>query len=196
VPLFVLPTADIERLVGFNFHRGALACGRRPPEPTIDQLTSRLGPLARLVVCPETHDPQNLGSILRSAAALGIDAVVLGQRSADPFSRRVLRVSMGSVFKQTILTSNDLQRDLTVLRGPGGVELVAAVIDSTAESLERFAWAPRSALLLGNEAHGLEPGLVALCERRVTIGMHGGTDSLNVAQAAAILLYEMTRARR
>jgi tRNA G18 (ribose-2'-O)-methylase SpoU len=111
---------------------------------------------------------------------------------ADPFSRRVLRVSMGAALHLPIVESRDLAADLAELAA-ARFELVAAVLDPAAEPLAKVRRGKRLALLLGGEGHGLAAQWLTLCHRRVTIPMQVGIDSLNVAVAAAVLLYEFTR---
>lgn len=187
VPLLVIPDAMVESLVGFNFHRGILACGRRLPPPRLDQLAPP-GPTT-LVVCPNVQDPENLGSILRIAAALGGDGVIVGSAAADPFSRRVLRVSMGAALRVPVRQSENVAADLRELSGALAVQLAATVLDPSAEPLAEATRSERFALVLGSEGHGLPAEIVALCQRKITIPMRPGTDSLNVAVAAGILLY-------
>jgi tRNA G18 (ribose-2'-O)-methylase SpoU len=118
-----------------------------------------------------------------------VDAVLVGRGSADPFSRRVLRVSMGGSLRVPIRSADDIGTDLRELRDSLGVELAATVLDSTAEPLATAGRADRFALVFGSEGHGLAPSIVALCHRRITIPMQLGTDSLNVAVAAGIFLH-------
>ena len=188
-PIYVVRRRVLEATIGFNFHRGVLACGRRVAGPAIAEVAG--GETAALLVCPDVQDPTNLGSVIRTAAAFGCGGVVLGSSCADPFSRRVLRVSMGSVLHLPIVESRDLPADLLSLR-ESGFQLVATVIDAAAEPLAGFRPPPKLALLLGSEGHGLSPECVALCDRRVTIPMRLGIDSLNVAVAAAVLLFHCT----
>jgi tRNA G18 (ribose-2'-O)-methylase SpoU len=149
-----------------------------------DQLPTR----ATLVVCPEIHNPENLGGLLRTCHALGVDAVILGEHCADPFSRRVVRVSMGAVLELPILEAHDLKTELPRLCEQSGLELVASVLDSTAQRLECFRRPQRVGLMLGNEAHGLDAFWLANCQHRVTIPMRHGADSLNLVVASGILL--------
>jgi tRNA G18 (ribose-2'-O)-methylase SpoU len=194
VPIYVVDRAHLQATIGFNFHRGVLACGRRLPGPAVTDLIANLqtGP-SMILVCPELHDPTNLGSIIRSAAAFGCQALVRGSRSADPFSRRVLRVSMGAALQLPIALSRDLAADLSLLRD-AGYALAATVLDPAAEPLGSFVPPAKLAIVLGSEGHGLAPEWLALCDRRITIPMHLGTDSLNVAIAAAVLLFHCCRA--
>jgi tRNA G18 (ribose-2'-O)-methylase SpoU len=186
-PLYVAERATLEATIGFNFHRGVLACGRRIPGPTVTEIPTA-EPVSTILVSPGIQDPTNLGSIIRSAAAFGCSAVVLGSHCADPFSRRVLRVSMGTALHLPIVESPHLAADLRRLSG-AGYELVATVLDPSAQPLATFCPPARLALLLGGEGHGLAGEWLELCSRQVTIPMQLGIDSLNVAVAAAVLLY-------
>ncbi|MDA0834973.1 MAG: RNA methyltransferase [Planctomycetota bacterium] len=191
-PVYVLPDHEIEQLVGFNFHRGMLACGYRIENPDLAELIGPAETPRRIVVCPSIQDPENLGAVIRISSAFGIQGLILGPKSADPFSRRVLRVSMGTAFEFPISLSNDLAADLALLEQTG-VRLIASVLDTEAEPLSTFSIGNRWALLLGNEGHGLEDEWIARAHRRVTIPMHNDVDSLNLSVAAGILLYELTR---
>jgi tRNA G18 (ribose-2'-O)-methylase SpoU len=184
----VLPDELIEPLVGFNFHRGILACGRRQPNLTLEELA----PLERrltLAICSEVQDPENLGAILRISAAFGVDGALIGRGSADPLSRRVLRVSMGASLRVPFRESPDLAADLRHLRDQLDVQLAATVLDRSAEPLSTAKRPDRFALLFGSEGHGLPASIVSLCHRRITIPMNQRADSLNVAVAAGIFLH-------
>ena len=192
VPVYVAPAELVSRIVGFRFHSGVIAVGRRRPAITLTELLPKLGPTATLVVLPEITSTENLGGLLRIAAGFGADGVLLGERCCDPFYRQSVRVSMGAVFKLALVQSSDIAADLRGL-GQAGFERIATVLDGAAESLSReTARSSRIALLLGNEAQGLAPHHVALCDRRVTIPMRLGTDSLNVTVAAGIFLYQFS----
>jgi tRNA G18 (ribose-2'-O)-methylase SpoU len=193
-PIYVASHELLMATLGFRFHRGIVACGRRQPRTDISQLLNDLQPRATIVVCPNVEDPTNLGSIIRSTAAFGCDAIVLGSKCADPFSRRVLRVSMGAALHLPILESSDLSADLHRLK-LADFELVAAVLDSAVEPLSTARQTARLALMLGSEGHGLSAQWLAMAQRRVTIPMQLGIDSLNVATAAAVLLYHFCSVR-
>lgn len=192
VPVYVAPRKVLEATIGFNFHRGCLACGlRRPRLVGKDWVPSSERSL--VVVCPDIQDPTNLGTVLRNCAAFGVDLVMLGSRCADPFSRRVLRVSMGAVLELTIAECRDLSVDLQYLRQEYGLRTVATVLHGNAETLEGVMRPARMALLLGSEGHGLEEAWTSSADHRVTIPMQLGTDSLNVAVASGIFLYHFSR---
>ncbi len=192
-PIYVASRELLRATVGFNFHRGVVACGRRKPAVEIGLVLAGLSQkTATVVVCPDVQDPTNLGSIIRSTAAFGCDAILLGRKCADAFSRRVLRVSMGAALQLPIVESADLATDLVSLHGAGFMT-IAAVIDSRAEPLAKAERGERIAILLGSEGHGLEAEWLELAQRRVTIAMQPGIDSLNVSVAAAVLLYQFCR---
>jgi tRNA G18 (ribose-2'-O)-methylase SpoU len=193
VSVFVVPDDAVEKIVGFKFHSGVLACGLRVPSPTIDELASRWAERVTLVLCQDVGNAENLGGLIRIAAGLGADAMVLGERCADPYFRRSIRVSMGAVFSLPIVCSLDLLADIARLRTRWGVEVAATLVAGDAQSLEQASRPQRFALLLGGEAQGLDAAHVAACDRRITIPMHWGTDSLNVAVAAGVMLYHFTR---
>lgn len=192
VPVFVTSAEAIEEIVGFEFHRGVLACGHRSVSPALSDACSALRSVATVLACVDVQDPTNLGGILRSCAAFGVDAVLLSKGCADPLARRVLRVSMGGAFNMPIVECEDVARDLATLRSDFGFDLVATVVD-TGDPLETSVRAPRTALLIGSEAQGLPHVLVEQADRQVTIPMSLNTDSLNASVAAGVLLYHFTR---
>ena len=193
-PIYVMPLPLLQATVGFRFHRGVMACGVRRAGPTTDAILEGAvnRETATFVVCPDVQDPTNLGSIVRSAAAFGCGAVILGSKCADPFSRRVLRVSMAASLALPIVESYDLALDLQHLSA-AGFECVATVLDPAAEPLSDFRRQQRTAVLFGSEGHGLADEWLAQCQRRITIPMHAGIDSLNVAVATAIVLWQLSR---
>ena len=195
VPVFVAPAEVVNGVIGFKFHSGVMAVGKRPEPLAIHQIMPpELLPRRRmtLVVCPDTSNTENLGSLIRISAAFGADAMILGERCCDPFFRQSVRVSMGAVFVLPIVQSKALKDDLTWLRRERQFEVIATVVGQESEALRGFKRGERIAVLFGNEAQGLHAEHVGLCDRRVTIPMKLGTDSLNVAVAAGVILYELT----
>ncbi len=190
-PVYVVSEETACQLLGFHFHAGVLACGLRGPRPTVQDLLPLL-PAAEphlLVACPHMTDPDNLGSLIRVARALGVGGMLLGHGCCDPFSRRTLRVSMGNAFELPIVESRDLAGDLLCLRREHGFTVTATVVDPESQPLHQVRRVPRDVLLLGNEAHGLDSRWRSLCDREVTIPMSTGVDSLNVTLAAGICLH-------
>src|SRR5262249_25242226 len=161
--------------------RGVLACGRRTAELNLSELCATLAHANRclLVLCPDIRDPANLGTIIRTAAAFGASGLVAGRTGTNPFSRRVLRTSMGSVLRMPIVQTDDWNGALTTLHR-SGFKSIATVLDADAVALRASACLPRAAIFFGNEDEGLPADLVAGCQHRVTLPMAARVDSLNV----------------
>lgn len=191
-PVYVASEAALEAVTGYNVHRGALAAMERPSLPSLAELTRE----ARLVVVLEgIVDHTNVGAIFRSAAGLGAEAVVVSPACADPLYRRSVKVSMGTVFQVPWTRADQWPGALDDLRAAGFV-VGALALTEGAVSLAEFAGAghERVALVLGAEGDGLTREALSAADAVVTIPMAGGVDSLNVAAASAVAMWEL-RAR-
>lgn len=189
VPVFVVSPEIAEALTGYAVHRGALASMHRPVLPSVAQVVRD----ARLVVVLEDIvDHTNVGAIFRAAAGLGADAVLVSPRCADPLYRRSVRVSMGTVFQVPWTRLPEWGEARTALHH-AGFELAALALSDDAVPLDVFsARRPsRVALMLGAEGDGLSRRALAAADSVVTIPMAGGVDSLNVAAASAVALWEL-----
>ncbi len=194
VAVYVGPAEMVNRIVGFKFHSGVIACGMRGERLTLEAAAKNwVGNRLTLMVCPEVSNTDNMGSLIRIASAFGADAMVLGELSCDPYFRQSIRVSMGTIFRMPIVRSQDLMSDLRSLRERYGVQLLATVVGDDAEPLARARRGSRTAILFGNEAQGLSRAQIGACDRRITIPMGLGTDSLNVSVAAGIVMYHFTQ---
>ncbi|MFC8921648.1 TrmH family RNA methyltransferase [Cellulosimicrobium sp. NPDC057127] len=193
VPVFVGEPDVLEAITGFHLHRGALAAMHRPPLPSVHDLVTgaRDGAGARRVaVLEDVVDHTNVGAIFRSAAALGVDAVLVSPRCADPLYRRSVRVSMGTVFQVPWTRLESWPGGLAALREDGFTVAALALSDDAVSLDDLVAAAPqRLALVLGTEGDGLSRGAVEAADRVVTIPMAGGVDSLNVAAASAVAFW-------
>lgn len=199
VPVFIAPEPLLESITGFHLHRGALAAMNRPALPSVGELlaSARGGAGARRVaVLEDLVDHTNVGAAFRSAAALGIDAVLVTPHCADPLYRRSVRVSMGTVF-QVPWTRIDHWPALDELHA-GGFTVAALALSEDSVSLGEFSASPacsgadsRVAVVLGTEGDGLAPRTIAAADAVVRIPMAGAVDSLNVAAAAAVAFWEL-----
>jgi tRNA G18 (ribose-2'-O)-methylase SpoU len=187
-PALVVDDAVLEVTTGFPVHRGAIASMDRRPLPPLEQI---LRDAARIVVLEDLSDHTNLGAVFRSAAALGVDGVLLTPRCGDPLYRRAVRTSMGAVFsvpwtRVPWFEGPQLLRD-------AGIELAA--LTPAPDALRLDAVDPtehqRLALALGSEGHGLSDRWLDAADLRLRIPMHGEVDSLNVAAAAAVACYAL-----
>lgn len=193
VPIYLLPQPWISEVIGFEFHRGMLACGYRPLNPTLEQLLEPVGDSpAIVVVCPHLVDPTNLAGVIRNCCALGAAALILGPHCADAFSRRVVRVSMGTVLELPLRIADDIAVELTSLHAKFGFERAATVLDADAIPLSLARCPRRLALLFGSEGHGLEPATIRQCDWCVTLPMQRQTDSLNLATSTGVFMYHFT----
>jgi tRNA G18 (ribose-2'-O)-methylase SpoU len=193
VPLYVLPEKELDAVIGYPFHTGVLAVGLRKPPISLNEIVPKNPARSTLVICPDLTNHENLGSLIRISSAFGADAIILGERCCDPFYRLCIRVSMGTIFSLPIVQCTDVLKDMADLKTQHGYQLAASVLDPDAENLNHAPRPDRFAILFGNEATGLSAEHVTACDRRITLPMQRGTDSLNVAVAAGIFLYQFTR---
>lgn len=194
VPVYVVPDAMIERVVGFPFHRGILAAGVRRPWPSLGTLTADPTRPFFAVLCPKVSNPENLGAIARIGDVFGIDAIVAGPECPDPLSRRVLRVSMGAALRLPVIVAERPIEAARHLVESSGFELFAAIADPGAEPFGRVPRPRRLGLVFGDEHEGVNPDWLTICRRAVMIPMRPGASSLNVAVAAGILIYHFSEA--
>lgn len=223
VTTLVIPSGWVQELIGFNFHRGYLACGIRPRPGDVDSFLAHFSKTPSVtepsVIEPSltdlaidsdknagvqsarrwtgammvgVQDPENLGSILRSCSALGINDIFMGPNCVDPFARRVLRVSMGNAFKLRFYDVKSVESDLAKLHS-ANIESIAACLADDSEELSTFTRERNSLILFGNEAHGIPVQTQQICTRRLKIAMDLETDSLNVSVAAGIILHNLCR---
>ncbi|NYE94220.1 tRNA G18 (ribose-2'-O)-methylase SpoU [Psychromicrobium silvestre] len=187
VPVFYGSDQVLESITGFHLHRGALAAMHRPAAVEPREL---LRNARRVAVLEDIVDHTNLGAIFRSAAGLGIDAVLVTPRCADPLYRRSIRVSMGTVFQ---VPWARLESWPSALFQEAGFTTAALALGEDSISLDVLAAEPpeRLALILGTEGDGLSAETLAAVDRKVMIPMSGGVDSLNVAAASAVAFWSM-----
>ncbi|WP_405579268.1 TrmH family RNA methyltransferase [Streptomyces sp. NBC_01190] len=186
-PVYVVDPALAEEVTGYHVHRGALAAMARRPLPAAAEL---LAGARRIAVFEDTVDHANLGAAFRNAAALGVDAVLLTPRCADPLYRRAVKVSMGTVFQVPWTRIESWPADLELLRRHGFVTAALCLAEDSVTLDELAARRhDKLALLLGTEGDGLSKAALREAEVRVCIPMAGGVDSLNVAAASAVAFY-------
>ena len=189
IPVYLGEPEVLERVTGFSMHRGALASMHRPPLPEVADL---LRDAHRVVVLEDIVDHTNVGAIFRAVAGLGADAVLITPRCADPYYRRSVRVSMGTVLQVPWTRLDDWPGGAQQLHAAGFV-IAALALDDGAVDLGEYARHPpdRIALLLGTEGDGLSRPALAAADTVVTIPMSRGVDSLNVAAASAVALWAL-----
>ncbi len=189
-PCYVVSESLAEEVTGFHVHRGALASMARTPLPSVEEV---LAEARTVVVCEDIVDHTNVGAILRCAAALGVDAVLLAPRCADPLYRRAVKVAMGAVFALPWTRLPDWFDALPDLSRRGFTTVALTLADDALPLEEAVRGLEKVALVLGSEGHGLSQRWERSADRRAVIPMRAGVDSLNVAAAAAVACYETAR---
>ena len=189
IPAYAAELDVLTRLTGFPLTRGLLCAMRRPalPEPEALCRSAR-----RVAVLEDVMNPTNVGAIFRSAAALGVDAVLLTRACSDPLYRRAIRVSMGTVFQVPwTFVGSDWQERLRAMSFQTAA--MALRDDSLRIGDPRLRTLPRLAIVLGTEGDGLAPETISGCDYTVRIPMAHGVDSLNVAAASAVAFYQLVQ---
>ena len=216
VPVFTGERDLLARLTGYTLTRGVLCAMRRPEPPSLKEILS-VPERIRIVIINAVCDTTNIGAIFRSAAALGIDAVLLTPDSCDPLNRRAVRVSMGSIFlvPWTWITPTDLSKlgEDSTAEAPSvaavstswgslqgtlhrfGIKTVAMALTDNSIPLDDpiLKDEPRLAIIMGTEGDGLPHTIIAEADYTVSIPMHHHVDSLNVAAAAAVAFWELRK---
>ncbi len=193
VPVYVLDSEEVERLTGYRVTRGALCAMRRPMSPNVEDLCSQA---RRLLVLEGMTDASNVGAAFRNAAALGADGVLVAPSCADPLCRRAVRVSMGNVFRVPWAHgAYPWPTELMDVLAEQGYVRIALALREDAMSLSDVASLTENvrkvALFLGAEGHGLSQKTIEMCDATAIIPMARGVDSLNVAAAGAVAMWEL-----
>jgi tRNA G18 (ribose-2'-O)-methylase SpoU len=189
-PCFVVSEQMAEAVTGFHVHRGALASLQRRPLPAPERV---LEGARTVMVLEDVVDHTNVGALFRVAAGLGLDAMLLSPRCADPLYRRAVKVAMGAVFTLPYARVEDWYDALPALSRAGFTTVALTLADDAVEVEQAVAGLDRVALVLGSEGHGLSERWERAADRRAVIPMRAGIDSLNVAAAAAVAAYVTMR---
>ena len=202
VPVYVVPQWIISAVTGFNIHRGCLAIGERAAVPPWQEVAARA---RRLVVIERVANADNVGAIFRHAAAFGVDGILLEPRCSDPLYRKAIRTSMGAALQVPFARMEQWPSALGALRDQGWslvaltpkadrtLQDVASGISVASGVSVASGFSRKIAIVLGHEGDGLSPEALQACDFHARIPMAAGVDSLNVATACAIALYELTR---
>ena len=196
VPIYVAKSDVLRSLTGFELTRGALSAMYRPEPKDVAEICKKA---KRIVILEEIADSTNVGALFRSAAALGIDAVLTTPTCCDPLCRRAVRVSMGTVFKVPFAKigkgSTEWPTSAIAELQTLGFKCCAMALSDKSISLDDpvLKDEERLAIILGTEGTGLKPETIAACDYTVRIPMANGVDSLNVAAAGAIAMWQLTR---
>ena len=192
-PVYLIEQDVMNEIAGFNIHRGCLALGRRRPTPTLDRFVA--GPLARVLVLEGVNNPDNVGGLFRSAAAFGVELVVLGPNCGDPLYRKAIRTSMAASLMVPFVQAPQWPGAIRDLR-TDGFTVVALTPNRLVAPIEDVFPHSKLALLVGSEGGGLTPEALRAATIRIRIPMTSDVDSLNVTTAASIAMYHCFAERR
>lgn len=191
VPVYTAPFDVLTQLTGFALTRGMLCAMKRPPLPSPEILCRNA---RRIAVLEDVVNPTNVGAIIRSAAALGMDALLLTPNCSDPLYRRAIRVSMGTVFQIPWTYLPEGRKDYPLYLKELGFATAAMALTDNSVSIRHKALQeqPRLAVILGTEGQGLRQSTIDICDYTVKIPMAPGVDSLNVAAASAVAFWQLS----
>ena len=193
--VFVAAKQLVEEIVGFHLHQGIMAVARIPRPLTLQDALGHVRHPALLVAVDGLTNAENLGVLVRNCAAFDVDALLVGETSSSPYLRRAVRNSMGTVFTLPVVHLSGLADSLRDLKSTHNVRVIAAHPHAERVALHQASMTGDCCVVFGSEGEGISSSVLAACDDLVAIPMQEGVDSLNVASASAVFLYEVQRQR-
>ncbi|MDP2929360.1 MAG: RNA methyltransferase [Candidatus Omnitrophota bacterium] len=193
--VYVAADKLIEEIIGFRFHKGIMAVGHCPKKLTVSAALK--GPKRPLfiVALNAVNDPQNVGLIARNAAAFGVQALIVDHATYDPYYRKAVRVSMGAIFRLPVCYEEDLAPSLIQLKKRHNTRIIAATPGRGTSDISKVELSGTICFVFGNEDKGISSRVLSIADAKVRIPISKNVDSLNVASASAVCLYEASRYR-
>ncbi|MCX7983718.1 MAG: RNA methyltransferase [Bacteroidetes bacterium] len=191
---YCAPKALLERIVGYHLHQGIMALAQIPKALKLEDLIQQSEQPHLFVALDGLTNAENVGVIVRNCAAFGVHGIIVGETSSSPYLRRAVRNSMGAIFKIPIFHSQNLVETLTTLNTTYSCTLVAAH-PHTSTFLTETPFERNICLIFGSEGEGISSRVLSICNIYAAIPMANNVDSLNVASASAVFLYEVARQR-
>jgi tRNA G18 (ribose-2'-O)-methylase SpoU len=195
ITLFVGQKDLLDTIVGYNLHQGIMALGKIPVQATLDQVFMRSHAPYLFVAVDGVANAENLGVLVRNCAAFGVQTILVGETSSSPYLRRAVRNSMGTVFKIPVIHCRNLIETLAEIRRSHNFKIIGAHPRQDGSELQRLDFSGNCCIVFGSEADGISPEVLSVCDCTSAIPMQRGVDSLNVASASAVFLYEVMRQR-
>jgi tRNA G18 (ribose-2'-O)-methylase SpoU len=192
---FVAPKSVVESIVGFHLHQGLMAVARIPQPHSLAKVLRGCDFPRLLVAVDGLTNAENLGVLVRNCAAFGVDAFLVGETSSNPYLRRAVRNSMGTVFRLPVVQLSDIVASIQELKTVHGIRVIAAHPHTDQRALHEGSFGTDCCIVFGSEGEGISENVLAACDELVAIPMKDGVDSLNVASASAVFLYEVQRQR-
>ena len=193
--VYLVEKSLMEGIVGFQLHKGIMAVADIPASTTIEEAASKAAHPYLFVAVDGIMNSENLGVIARNCASFGADALIIGETSCDPYLRRSVRNSMGNIFTLTVVRTPQLVETLAKIRAAFGVRIVAAHPRGTSKNIESVDFSHDCCCVFGGEGFGISDRVLDICDVTALIPMLRGVDSINVASASAVILYEVQRQR-
>lgn len=193
--VFVAKKELLNSIVGFHLHQGIMAVARIPRPPSLETVVGQAKKPFLFAAVDGLTNSENLGVLVRNCAAFGVQGLFVGETSSSPYLRRAVRNSMGTVFQIPVLQCSSLVDSLATLRSRYSVVTLAAHPRGNRESLSRTDFSRSCCVVFGSEGEGISKEVLKVCDEPVSIPMKAGVDSLNVASASAVVLYEVRRQR-
>ncbi len=185
----------LNTIVGYNLHQSVMALGKIPAQATLEFVLLQSSPPRLFVAVDGLANSENLGVLVRNCAAFGVQTILVGETSSSPYLRRAVRNSMGSVFKIPIVHCKNLVDTLTLLRHSHKFKILAAHPHAEEHAIQYMDFTKHCCIVFGSEGNGISPQVLSACDISTAIPMRLGVDSLNVASASAVFLYEVMRQR-
>jgi tRNA G18 (ribose-2'-O)-methylase SpoU len=195
IKVFVGQKTLLSSIVGFHLHQGIMAVARIPEIFELETIVRQSTSPRLFVAIDGMTNSENLGVIVRNCVAFGVQALIVGETSSSPYLRRAVRNSMGTIFKLSVVPTLNLVKSICDLKSRFLMEVIAAHPRAEQRSLSSPSFRKDCCVVFGSEGYGISEKVLAACSERVSIPMMPGVDSLNVASASAVFLYEVMRQR-
>ncbi|MDI6765628.1 MAG: RNA methyltransferase [Bacteroidota bacterium] len=192
--VFIAEKNLLETIVGNNLHQGIMAVAKVPSPMKLEEMIAKFSEPYLVVALDGLVNAENVGAIVRNCAAFGVDGIIVGENSSSPYLRRAVRNSMGAVFGIPVVDSSNLVESLSIMKNDYNIKIIAAHLGED-NSIHATDLSGNICIVLGNEGEGISKTVLDACDMSVTIPMMRGTDSLNVASASAVFLYETRKQR-
>ncbi len=189
IEIFVGEKKLLESIVGHRLHQSIMAVAKVPRQISIEEMLQKKKATSRYVLVDGITNSENMGVIVRNCVCFDVDALIVLPSSCDPYLRRSVRNSMGNIFQLPIVYANDSLADIQKMKSTG-IILYAAHPQMQSREIGGTPFSSNSCIVLGAEGHGISAEILLQCDEFVTIPMKDGVDSLNVASASAVILYE------
>lgn len=193
--IFVAGKRLLEEIVGYKLHQGIMAIGRVPEKADQFDFEKKSDEQYLFVAVDGVANSENMGVIVRNCAAFGVDALIVGETSCDPYLRRSVRNSMGTIFSLPIVRSTKLVTTIESMRREHGVRVVAANPRDGSVDVAKADLSGDVCVVFGSEGEGISPQVLSVCDTMVEIPMQRGVDSINVGSSVGVILYECARQR-